>query len=120
MLILVHCTLRFTAEWLLVCSAIPPLLMLQVRFAEAVDRMLAHLVRRLWEAEEAAAAAGDDGEGDGGRSRQYDEAVHVQPGQRYCLAVTGSGSTPAMSGKALHEPVPFAIAHVRHVVRRGR
>ena len=94
--------------------------MLQVQFTEAVDRMLAHLVRRLWEAEEAAAAAGDDGEGDGGRSRQYDEAVHVQPGQRYCLAVTGSGSTPAMSGKASHEPVPFAIAHVRHVVRRGR
>ena len=95
--------------------------MLQVQFAEAVDRMLAHLVRRLWEAEEAAAAAaGDDGEGDRGRSRQYDEAVRVQPGQRYCLAVTGSGSTPAMSGKASHEPVPFAIAHVRHVVRRGR
>ena len=95
--------------------------MLQVQFTEAVDRMLAHLVRRLWEAGKAAASAeGDDGEGDGGRSWQYDEAVHVQPGQRYCLAVTGSGFTPAMSGRASHEPVPFAVAHVRHVVRGGR
>ena len=62
-------------------------------FEEAVDGMLAQLIRRLWEAE---AAAGD--------------------GQRFTIVVTGDHSTPVMFGDHSHEPVPFAIAHVRHVV----
>lgn len=112
--------------WIWICSAnlaaVAPTCVCvvpQVQFAEAVDRALAHMVRRLWEAEEAAVAAGDDGDADEARPRQYKEAIPGGiPGQRYCLAVTGSGSgsTPAMSDGASHEPVPFAIAHVRHVV----
>ena len=33
------------------------------------------------------------------------------------VAVTGDHSTPVLFGDHSHEPVPLAIAHVRHVVR---
>ena len=39
-------------------------------------------------------------------------------GRRFAVAVTGDHSTPAIYGDHSHEPVPFAIAHVRHAVRR--
>ena len=35
---------------------------------------------------------------------------------RYSVVVTGDHSTPVEFGDHSHEPVPFAIAHVRHVV----
>ena len=35
---------------------------------------------------------------------------------RYCIVVTGDHSTPVEFGDHSHEPVPFAIAHVRDVV----
>jgi 2,3-bisphosphoglycerate-independent phosphoglycerate mutase len=38
---------------------------------------------------------------------------------RYSIVVTGDHSTPVEFGDHSHEPVPFAIAHVRHVVRRS-
>lgn len=37
-------------------------------------------------------------------------------GTRYSICVTGDHSTPVMFGDHSHEPVPFTIAHVRHVV----
>lgn len=63
----------------------------QVRFQEAVDAMVGQLLRRLWEAEAA------------GRGR-------------YVVAVTGDHSTPVVFGDHSHEPVPFAIATVKHAV----
>ncbi len=63
----------------------------QVRFQEAVDAMVGQLLRRLWEAEAA------------GRGR-------------YVVAVTGDHSTPVVFGDHSHEPVPFAVATVKHAV----
>ena len=34
----------------------------------------------------------------------------------YAVCVTGDHSTPVLFGDHSHEPVPFTIAHVRHVV----
>lgn len=64
----------------------------QVRYLEVVDAMVAQLVRLLWRAE---------ARGDG----------------RYSLLVTGDHSTPVEFGDHSHEPVPVAIARLRHVVR---
>ncbi len=36
----------------------------------------------------------------------------------FAVAVTGDHSTPAVYGDHSHEPVPFAVAHVRHAVRK--
>ena len=56
--------------------------------------MVGQLLRRLAEAEAAGAA-------------------------RFAVCVTGDHSTPAIFGDHSHEPVPLAIAHIRHVVRSG-
>lgn len=64
---------------------------LQVRYLECVDVMLRQLMRRLHEAE----AAGHG---------------------RFAICVTGDHSTPVLFGDHSHEPVPFTIAHVRHMV----
>ena len=64
---------------------------MQVKYEEVVDRMVGQLLRLLWQAERA------------GRGR-------------YSLVVTGDHSTPVEFGDHSHEPVPFAIAHVRDVV----
>ncbi|KAL4448400.1 hypothetical protein ABPG75_005619 [Micractinium tetrahymenae] len=64
---------------------------LKPRYQEVVDRMVAQLLCLLWEQERA---------GNG----------------RYSIVVTGDHSTPVEFGDHSHEPVPFAIAHVRHVV----
>lgn len=64
---------------------------MQVQYLGVVSTMAAQLVRRLWEAEQA-------GQG------------------RYTLVVVGDHSTPVQFGDHSHEPVPFAIAHVRDVV----
>ncbi|GLI58706.1 hypothetical protein VaNZ11_000457 [Volvox africanus] len=63
----------------------------KVRFLEVVDRMVAQMLRRLWEAEAA------------GRGR-------------YLLVLTGDHSTPVLFGDHSNEPVPFAIASVRFAV----
>lgn len=68
------------------------LLLLQVSFIEVIDLMVGQIIRRLHEAEQAGAG-------------------------RYCLLVTADHSTPVLFGDHSHEPVPLAIAHVRHVVR---
>ncbi|PSC70414.1 archaeal type cofactor-independent phosphoglycerate mutase [Micractinium conductrix] len=61
------------------------------RYQEVVDRMVGQLLRLLWSHERA---------GNG----------------RYSVVVTGDHSTPVEFGDHSHEPVPFAIAHLRHVV----
>ncbi|KXZ52807.1 hypothetical protein GPECTOR_8g193 [Gonium pectorale] len=63
----------------------------KVRFLEVVDRMVGQMLRRLAEAEAA------------GRGR-------------YLIVVAGDHSTPVLFGDHSHEPVPFAIAGVRHAV----
>jgi 2,3-bisphosphoglycerate-independent phosphoglycerate mutase len=63
----------------------------QPRFLESVDVMVRQLVARLW----------------------ADEAAGGGP---YALAVTGDHSTPVAFGDHSHEPVPFAVAHLEHVV----
>ncbi len=63
----------------------------QVQYLECVDVMIKQLVRRLHQAE-----AGGQG--------------------HYCVCVTGDHSTPVLFGDHSHEPVPFTVAHVRHVV----
>ena len=47
------------------------------------------------------------------------EGAETAACRRYAVAVTGDHSTPAVYGDHSHEPVPFAIAHVRHAVRHG-
>lgn len=64
---------------------------LKVRFQEAVDKMIRQIVRLLWEDEQ-------------------------QGETRYSIVVTGDHSTPVVFGDHSHEPVPFAIAHIRDVV----
>ena len=83
--------------------------------------MIAQIIRRLSEAETSSpspppvapsahgGAAGT--EGDRGNGGVLPEA----PG-RFTVVVTGDHSTPVMFGDHSHEPVPIAIAHVRHVV----
>ncbi|GFR43969.1 hypothetical protein Agub_g5113, partial [Astrephomene gubernaculifera] len=63
----------------------------KVRFLEVVDRMVAQLLSRLAAAEGAGAG-------------------------RYAVVLTGDHSTPVLFGDHSHEPVPFAIASVRHAV----
>ncbi|GLC37821.1 hypothetical protein PLESTB_001480100 [Pleodorina starrii] len=63
----------------------------KVRFLEVVDRLVGQMLRRLWAAE--AAGCG-----------------------RYLLVLAGDHSTPVMFGDHSNEPVPFAIAGVRHAV----
>jgi hypothetical protein len=65
--------------------------MKQVKFLEAVDVMIGQLIAHL----SASEAAGKG---------------------RYSLCVTGDHSTPVVFGDHSHEPVPFGLAHVRHVV----
>lgn len=47
--------------------------------------------------------------------RRLHEAEAAGHGQ-YAICVTGDHSTPVLFGDHSHEPVPFTIAHVRHVV----
>ncbi len=79
----------------------------QVRFQEAVDRMLGQIVRRLWEAErpEARPKAAAAGPLQGGGRRAV-----------FTLVITGDHSTPVSFGDHSHEPVPFCIARLEHVV----
>eukprot|EP00798_Chlamydomonas_sp_ICE-L_P006636 gene6636-3293_t len=69
---------------------------MKVLFLEVVDKMVAQIIRRLWEAE---SSSGSDCP------------------KHYTIAVTGDHSTPVMFGDHSNEPVPFAVAHVRHVVQ---
>uniref|UniRef100_A0A7S3QZE0 Metalloenzyme domain-containing protein n=1 Tax=Dunaliella tertiolecta TaxID=3047 RepID=A0A7S3QZE0_DUNTE len=78
-------------------------LTMKVRFLEVVDRMVGQMVRRLWEAEQRELQAAREGR------------LDREP-QRFTVVVTGDHSTPVMFGDHSHEPVPFAVAHVRHVV----
>ncbi|DBA96948.1 TPA: hypothetical protein ACH3X1_001278 [Trebouxia sp. C0004] len=64
---------------------------LKVQYLECVDVMIKQLVRRLHQAE-----AGGQG--------------------HYSVCVTGDHSTPVLFGDHSHEPVPFTLAHVCHVV----
>lgn len=76
----------------------------QVRFLEVVDQMVGQIIRRLWEAEQ--------------RQQQQLQAGGATPDgpQGFTIVVTGDHSTPVMFGDHSHEPVPFAMAHLRHVV----
>ena len=65
---------------------------LKLSYLGVVDTMIGQLVRRLWEAESQGC------------------------GQRFSLVVTGDHSTPVEFGDHSHEPVPFAVAHLRDVV----
>jgi hypothetical protein len=64
---------------------------MQVKYFEVVDKMVRQLVARLSAAEEAGTLP-------------------------FTLVVTGDHSTPAIFGDHSHEPVPFAIAHVKYVL----
>ncbi|MEW5299605.1 MAG: hypothetical protein WDW38_004353 [Sanguina aurantia] len=66
---------------------------MKVRFLEVVDKMVGQLLQLLWKQEV------------------------LQPQQCYSLIVTGDHSTPVQFGDHSHEPVPVAIAHVRHIVQ---
>lgn len=63
--------------------------------------MVGQMIRRLWEAEQQQCASSD--------------GLFQEP-QCFTIVVTGDHSTPVMFGDHSHEPVPFAVAHVRHVV----
>lgn len=128
---------------------LPPSPARQPRYQEVVDRMVGQLVRRLWAAERdgngryrcAALAScaprcqeqswvfacsdsprcwadcGTQCCSIGSQLRPWVPA-HL-PALRRSIVVTGDHSTPVQFGDHSHEPVPFAIAHVRHVVRRA-
>lgn len=64
---------------------------LQVRYLESVDLMVQQLIKRLCAAEEASS-------------------------KRFMICITGDHSTPVLTGDHSHEPVPFALAHIQHVV----
>lgn len=68
---------------------------LRVAYLEVVDAMIAQVVALLY----------------------ADEYRNNSNGNthRYTIVVTGDHSTPVEFGDHSHEPVPFAIAHVRHV-----
>lgn len=74
-------------------STLHTLCRVQVRFLEVVDKMVGQLLQLLWKQEV------------------------LQPQQCYSLIVTGDHSTPVQFGDHSHEPVPVAIAHVRHAVQ---
>ena len=69
-------------------------MLLQVKYLEAVDIMLRQLIRCLHQAE-----------------------LNDPQGRRYSVCLTGDHATPAVFGDHSHEPVPFAVAHLRHMVR---
>lgn len=73
------------------CCDLMWMLLLQVQYLECVDLMIKQLIQRLHQAEAS-------GQG------------------HYAVCVTGDHSTPVLFGDHSHEPVPFTIAHVRHVV----
>ena len=90
---------------------------IQVLALEAVDRTVGQIVRRLWEAEScqhppapSAASRGADSNADGASDIDETEPPH------FTLVIAGGSTTPVMSGRRSHEPVPFTIAHLRHVV----
>ena len=62
--------------------------------------MVGQMIRRLWEAEQLQQQNGSP--------------------QRFTIVVTGDHSTPIMFGDHSHEPVPFAVAHLQHVVSVDR
>ncbi len=68
---------------------------LQVRYLESVDLMVQQLIKRLCAAEEASS-------------------------KRFMICITGDHSTPVLTGDHSHEPVPFALAHIQHVVSEPR
>ena len=107
---------------------------MQVRALEVVDRTVGQIIRRLWEVESrqfpapsaaitgcakakavscigSSALASGAGICDDGAADIDADLPH------FTLVITGGNTTPVMSGGRSHEPVPFAIAHLRHVVR---
>ena len=72
-------------------EVIPSADTLQVRYIESVDLMVQQLIKRLCAAEKAT-------------------------GKRFMICITGDHSTPVLTGDHSHEPVPFALAHIQHVV----
>eukprot|EP00887_Chlorella_sp_A99_P007404 scaffold2.g7404.t1 len=65
---------------------------IKVRYLEVVDAMVGQLLRLL-------------------------VAAEASSSTRFSIVVTGDHSTPVEFGDHSHEPVPVAIAHVRHVVK---
>jgi hypothetical protein len=89
----------------------------QVKFAEAVDQMVGQIIAHLAAAEErsGSAAAADGGTGPGSGAAAAASQQRQRP--RFSICVTADHSTPVIFGDHSHEPVPFAVAHVRHAVR---
>jgi 2,3-diphosphopglycerate-independent phosphoglycerate mutase len=107
---------------------------LKVAALEAVDAMIGQALRLLWAREggggaEAAAEGGGGGDVHGARngaaagapsSSAHDAPPPAPPPPpRFSIVVTGDHSTPVEFGDHSHEPVPVALAHVRHVARGG-
>lgn len=96
---------------------------LKVAYLEVVDKMVGQLLRLLWEAEERSGSTGNsvpattsDGippTSTAPNGTNTDSTLH----QQYTIVVTGDHSTPVEFGDHSNEPVPLAIAHVRHAVR---
>ncbi|KAL4518101.1 hypothetical protein Ndes2526B_g01464 [Nannochloris sp. 'desiccata'] len=80
---------------------------LKVRYLEVVDTMVGQLLRLLWQAERKYEVDLKDGENNDEKKLQQ---------QKFTVVVTGDHSTPVEFGDHSNEPVPFAIAHVRHAV----
>ncbi len=94
---------------------------LKVAALEAVDAMVGQALRLLWAREGGGAAAQED---EGARTRASASAPSsnpppAPPPPRFAIVVTGDHSTPVEFGDHSHEPVPVALAHVRHVARGG-
>ena len=81
----------------------------QVGYLEAVDAMVGQLIRRLGQAEDSASQAASQHTGPAMGADQAGSGA----GRQYAVCITGDHSTPAVFGDHSHEPVPFALAHVR-------
>lgn len=57
------------------------------------------------------------GQPTGQTSGQTSGNVQHASNSRFSICVTGDHSTPVIFGDHSHEPVPFAVAHVRHALR---
>jgi 2,3-diphosphopglycerate-independent phosphoglycerate mutase len=87
---------------------------LKVGYLEVVDTMIGQLLRLLWEMEKINKATCHATEKE--EDEDKEESNNDKDYQELTIVVTGDHSTPVEFGDHSHEPVPFAIALVRHAV----
>lgn len=86
---------------------------LKVAYISVVDTMIGQLIRLLWQHEQQQAHSVNHAERNDTAATLTSQAASLS---RYTIVVTGDHSTPVEFTDHSHEPVPFAIAHVRDVV----